>query len=183
MIEEYIFNENINVMPNVSCIGSFDGVHKGHQELIKKTIELANIKKIMPYVITFDPDPDVVIKKDDLFIITTLAEKIKLFEKFGIKGVIVIPFNENIMKMDPSAFKKEIFDKLNVDTLVCGYDFSFGFLGKGNYKTLRKQGVNVETVDDYMYDDEKISSTRIRKEIEKGNYILASKMLGYEYKK
>ena len=87
------------------------------------------------------------------------------------------------MKMDPSAFKKEIFDKLNVDTLVCGYDFSFGFLGKGNYKTLRKQGVNVETVDDYMYDDEKISSTRIRKEIEKGNYILASKMLGYEYKK
>ena len=183
MIEKYVFDKYIKVKPNVSCIGSFDGVHKGHQELIKKTIELASIKNIEPYVITFDKDPDLVIKKNDLFVLTSLDEKIKLFEKFGIKGVIIIPFNEELMKMDASSFKNEILDKLNIDTLVCGNDFSFGYMGKGNYEMLRKQGMNVEVLDDYIYDGEKISSTRIRKEIKKGNFALANKMLGYEYKK
>ena len=183
MIEKYVFDKYIKVKPNVSCIGSFDGVHKGHQELIKKTIELASIKNIEPYVITFDKDPDLVIKKNDLFVLTSLDEKIKLFEKFGIKGVIIIPFNEELMKMDASSFKNEILDKLNIDTLVCGNDFSFGYMGKGNYEILRKQGMNVEVVEDYIYDNNKVSSTRIRNEIKKGNFALANKMLGYEYKK
>ena len=183
MIEKYVFDKYIKVKPNVSCIGSFDGVHKGHQELIKKTIELASIKNIEPYVITFDKDPDLVIKKDGLLILTTLDEKIKLFEKYGIKGVIVIPFDEEMMKTDYMLFKSNVLDKLNIDTLVCGNDFSFGYMGKGNYEILRKQGMNVEVLDDYIYDGEKISSTRIRKEIKKGNFTLANKMLGYEYKK
>ena len=183
MIEKYVFDKYVKVKSNVSCIGSFDGVHKGHQELIKKTIELASIKNIEPYVITFDKDPDLVIKKNDLFVLTSLDEKIKLFEKFGIKGVIIIPFNDELMKMDAFSFKNEILDKLNIDTLVCGNDFSFGYMGKGNYEMLRKQGMNVEVLDDYIYDGEKISSTRIRKEIKKGNFTLANKMLGYEYKK
>ena len=183
MMEKYVFDKYVKVKSNVSCIGSFDGVHKGHQELIKKTIELASIKNIEPYVITFDKDPDLVIKKNDLFVLTSLDEKIKLFEKFGIKGVIIIPFNEELMKMEASLFKSEILDKLSIDTLVCGSDFSFGYLGKGNYEMLRKQGMNVEVVEDYIYGDNKVSSTRIRSEIKKGNFVLANKMLGYEYKK
>ena len=183
MIERYVFNKDIKIKSNVSCIGSFDGVHRGHQELIKKTTELSKIKNIESYAITFDPDPDLIIKKNDLFILTSLDEKIDLFEKFGLNGVVVIPFNEEIMKMSADDFKKKILDKLNIDTLVCGYDFSYGFLGSGNYHTLKKQGINVEVLEDYIYGDEKVSSTRIRKEIEKGNLALANKMLGYEYKK
>ena len=182
MIDKIFFDEDISLKENVSCIGSFDGVHKGHQQLIKKTIELAKRDNVLPYAITFDPDPDVLLGNNTLRL-TSLDKKIALFEEFGLKGVIIIPFDEKVMRMDLNCFKSEIFDKLNVKTLVCGFDFTYGYKGKGNVSTLKKQGINVEVLDEYTYYGKKISSTRIRNEILKGNITFASKMLGYEYNK
>lgn len=182
MSYKYIFGNDTNIPRNVACIGYFDGVHKGHQELIKKTIEIANKKGLEPFVITFDPSPSKVIHKNDYKELTTLNEKIKLFKKFGIKGVIIIPFDEKLMKLSIDEFKTKVFDKLNTDTLVCGFDFTYAYKGEGNYNTLKRQGINVVRVPEYKYYGKKVSSTRIKEELNKGNYLLVNKLLGYEYK-
>ncbi len=182
MIEVIYFDKNINISPNVSCIGCFDGVHKGHQELIKKTIELSNTLNVEPMVITFDPDPISIYGKGH-FCLTTLKERIKLFEKFGIKKVLIIPFDEKVMKLSPIDFKQEILDKLNIKTLVCGFDFTYGYKGSGNINTLKDTNINLCVVPEFKYYGKKISSTRIRKELEKGNIDFVNRMLGYEYKK
>ena len=182
MIEVIYFDENINIGPNVSCIGCFDGVHKGHQELIKKTIELSNTLNVEPMLITFDPDPISIYGKGHLCL-TTLKERIKLFEHFGIKKVLIIPFDKEVMKLSPIDFKKKILDKLNIKTLVCGFDFTYGYKGSGNADTLRDTNINLCVVPEFKYYGKKISSTRIRTELEKGNIDFVNRMLGYEFKK
>lgn len=182
MSYKYIFGKDTNIPKNIACIGYFDGVHKGHQELIKKTIELANKNNVEPFVITFNPDPHEIVSGKKHKQLTTLNQRIELFKEFGIKGVIIIPFDEKVMKLSIDDFKSQILDKLNVDTLVCGFDFTYGYKGLGNYNTLKKQGVKVVRVPEYKYYGKKVSSTRIRQELDKGNFKLVNKMLGYEYK-
>lgn len=182
MIEVIYFDENVNISPNVSCIGCFDGVHKGHQELIKKTIELSNTLNVEPMVITFDPDPISIYGKGHLCL-TTLKQRIKLFEHFGIKKVLIIPFDEEVMKLSPNEFKIKILDKLNIKELVCGFDFTYGYKGSGNVDTLKDTNINLCVVPEFKYYGKKISSTRIRNELEKKNYKFVNRMLGYEYKK
>lgn len=182
MIDVFYFNQNIDLKENVSCIGSFDGVHKGHQQLIKRTIDLADKNNVEPYVITFDPDPAVVIGQAH-YELTDLNRRIELFEHFGLKGVIVIPFNTELMRLSSEEFKKQILDKLNLNTLVCGFDFTYGYKGSGNAETLKKQGVKVSVVNECLYYGKKISSTRIRKELQNNNLHLVNKLLGYEYRK
>lgn len=188
MIKRYYIglNTNINIPHNVSCIGYFDGVHKGHQALIQKTVELSIKENVEPFIITFDPDPNSVINSSSSFTINTLDERIKLFETFGIKGVIIIKFDSILMNMSSVDFSNLYLKKLNLKGLVCGYDFHYGNKGKGNIKTLKKELKDicrVYTVEEVTYYSKKISSTRIKNEIVKGNYKLVNKLLGYEYKR
>ena len=113
----------------------------------------------------------------------TLNERIKLFERFGIEEVLIIHFDEKVMNKSPLEFKEEILDKLNIDTLICGFDFTYGYKGQGNIDTLKKDGVNLIVIPEYRYYGKKISSSRIRKELENKNYNFLNKLLGYEYKK
>lgn len=182
MIKSVYFDKDIILPLNVACIGCFDGVHRGHQELIKKTVELAKKKKEIAMLITFNPDPIEVFGEGHNSL-TTLDERIKLFERFGIEEVLIIRFNESVMRKTPKAFKEDILDKLNIDTLVCGYDFTYGYKGLGNTDTLIKDGVKLVVIPKYTYYGKKISSSRIREELEKGNYHFVNRMLGYEYKK
>ncbi len=182
MIDVIYFEKDLKISPNVSCIGCFDGVHKGHQELINKTIELSNCLNVEPMIITFDPDPISIYGKGHMCL-TTLEERIKLFEKFGIEKVLIIPFNEETMKLSPQDFKEKILDKLNIEVLVCGFDFTYGYKGSGDSNTLKDSGLNVYVVPEFRYYGKKISSTRIRQELEQKNYKFVNRMLGYEYKK
>lgn len=182
MIKVTYFNSNIKLDKNVSCIGYFDSVHLGHQELIKKTLEIADKYNLKAVLITFDPDPYDVITKTSRKCINSLNNRIKLYEKFGIKEVVIVPFNDKTMKLSPSDFKKKILDKLNIEYLVCGFDFTYGYMAKGNASTLKRDNMNVIVVEEKKYYGKKISTTRIRNEIEKGNTKLVNRMLGYEYK-
>lgn len=187
MIKKYSVSLNgvPNIEPNVSCIGFFDGVHLGHQELIRKTIELAKEKNVKPYLITFYPDPQDIIMNRKNKHINTFNERCKLFEKYGVEGVIIIEFNSLIMNMNGKEFVDKYLSKFNLEGLVCGFDFKYGYKGNCNYKTLTRDMKNicsVKVIDEVKYYGKKVSSTRIRDEINKGNYKLVNKLLGHEYK-
>ena len=181
MIDIHYFNENIKLPKNIACIGCFDGVHRGHQQLIKKTTELAKKKRLNSMVITFKPDPINVFGPGH-HMLTTLEERIAIFEKMGIDEVLIIDFNKKVMNEAPKEFEDLVLNRLNIDTLICGYDFTYGYKGQGNCTTLLNDGFNVIVIPEYRYYGKKISSTRIRKELEKKNYKFVNKMLGYEYK-
>lgn len=182
MIKTYIFNKDIKLKRNVACIGYFDGVHKGHQLLIHKTILEANKKGLEPYLITFKPDPYEVINNKKAEHINSFKRRIQLFEQYGIKGVIVIPFDEELMRMNKDAFYEKILKKLNIETLICGEDFTYAYKGEGKPKDLKKKQ-DVIIAEPLNYYGKKISSTRIKKALKEGKISFANKMLGYEYQK
>lgn len=186
MIKKYRISKNsfVEIPKNVSCIGFFDGVHLGHQALIKKTVELAKEKKVKPFLITFYPDPADIISSKKTKHINTLNRRIELFEKFEIDSVIIIEFDKEVMSIDEKEFTNLYLKNLNLKGLVCGYDFHYGYKGLGDHKTLKKEMKEVcpvYMVDEVKYYGKKVSSTRIKEEIEKKNYKLVDKLLGYKY--
>lgn len=186
MIKKFEIKKDFDtkLMPSVACIGFFDGVHKGHQTLIKKTVELARKNNVEPYLITFYPDPADIISNCKNTHINSLSRRIKLFEKYGIKGVIIIEFDKEVMSIDKSVFVEKYLKKFNLKGLVCGFDFHYGYRGLGDYKTLKKdlkEICPVYMVEEVKYYGKKISSSRIKEELNKGNYKLVDKLLGYKY--
>lgn len=165
----------------VACIGDFDGVHKGHQALILKTVLLAKKNNVKAAVICFDPLPFDLINKNNKHILSTI-DKYNHFKSFGIDYVYVLKFNEELMKLNPLSFINDYLNKMNIIHLVCGFDFYFGYKCKGNVDTLKKYGdFNVTVIKSQNYKNEKISSTRIKNELNKGNFSLVKKLLNYEY--
>lgn len=167
-----------------ACIGYFDGLHIGHRALIDKTLEKAKEKKCSSALITFDPDPWVVLKgEENIPHLTSMEERIEIGESLGIDYWIILSFSKVMAGLPPQQFIDEILVPLNIQTLVCGFDFSFGAFGKGNFEYL-KEHAPFETckIDKVLFQDEKISSTRIEEAIRNGNVDLANKMLGRSYR-
>lgn len=178
----YIKDDTIpNIDLNVACIGYFDGVHKGHQALINFTKYLANTNNLKSMVICFDPDPiDIINPKNNNKHLQSIKERLNHFEALGIDIVCVIKFSEDLMKLSAKDFIDNYLSKMNIETIVCGYDFTFGYLGKGNVDTLSKY-LSTVVIDEVSYNGEKISSTRIKDAVRKGDFKLANKLLGYDY--
>lgn len=181
----YVSEDKIPELPdNVSCIGFFDGVHLGHQALIKKTVALARTLNVEPFLITFYPDPADIISSSKVDHINSFERRVELFERFGIKGVAVIEFNKDVMSKSKENFVDTYLKKLNLKGLVCGFDFHYGFKGEGNYNTLKEELNNlcpVYEVEQVSLDNEKVSSTRIKKELQNKNYEYVDRLLGYHY--
>ena len=175
-------NFNINLDSNVACIGYFDGIHLGHQQLILKTIEEANNLNLKSTVICFKTDSNTSISGKTNKYILSFEDRINKFKEYGIDQVIVIRFNNEFMKISPEDFIKDYLNKFNLKKLICGFDYTFGYMAKGNYELLKKLG-NFETIviEEKKYYDKKISSTRIKEALNKGNFKLVDKLLGYEY--
>jgi len=165
---------------NVACIGYFDGLHKGHQALINKTIKLAKQNNLKSMLICFDPDPNDIIHKNNVKHILTFKDRLKMLEELGLDIVCVIKFDDNLMQQNSETFIKNYLMKMNIQTLVCGFDFSFGYKGLGNPKLLKKY-IKTIVIDEVNYYGKKISSTRIKEEFYNGNFKLVNKLLGYEY--
>lgn len=180
-MKKIIIKDSIpNIENNVSCIGYFDGVHRGHQALIKVCIDLAKMNNLKSMVICFDPDPSDVINKNRNKHILSFKDRLTSFENLGVDIVCVIKFSNDLMKLSPESFIKKYLSKMNINTLVCGYDFSFGYLGNGDSKLLSNY-LNTVVVSEVKYYSKKISSTRIKEAIINGNFKLVNKLLGYSY--
>ena len=187
-----IYNININSIniinkPLVCCIGYFDGLHLGHQELIKETITLANKLNVEPSLITFNPDPWVITKKlpiDSIKHINDYNVKLELLNKFNINNLIILEFNEDMSKLSSNEFIKVLFNNIDIKGLVYGFDFHYGYKGLGNHNTIQKQinnNVILKQVESINDDIGKISSSRIDELLINGSITKVNKLLGYNY--
>ena len=183
MIKRYYLNSKSKKItkPCVACIGNFDASHKGHQALYKKTISLAKKNKLKAYLITFDNDPNTVLFNEEP--IYSLKTRLSLYESFGLDGVIIIKTNKAFYKKSAKEFIEKYLNKINIKYLVSGFDFRFGKNQKGNNRSLKKYYKDLYIVKPVKYKGKKISTCRIKRCINNGQYSDAKKMLGYEFKK
>ena len=168
-------------------LGTFDGVHLGHQKIIDKLIRKSQGAGGRNFLITFDPHPRNVIQRADEFkILTTPAEKAVILEKLGIMNLLVINFTREFSQLSAEEFfKYYIIDKIGIKEVFIGYDHHFGKGRGGDVTTLkdmgRQYGFEVEVVDAFRSDGEIISSTKIRKALFNGNLKTVTHYLGRYY--
>lgn len=171
----------------VLTIGTFDGVHKGHQLLLD--ILMTNAKKsgCRSLLITFDPHPrQVVFKGGDIKLLTTTSEKLRIFENLGIDEVFIINFTLDFSELDAdSFFTKFILNGTGIEEIIVGYDHRFGKGRTGDENFIRKladkTGFKVTYVEAVMQNQTNISSTQVRKLLAEGNVKGAAELLGREY--
>lgn len=165
------------------ALGFFDGVHKGHQAVIQNAKEMAEQLGIESAVMTFDPHPSIVLggRKEKVFYITPLQQKLDVLEEFGVDNVFVVHFTSDFAKLSPEDFIQYFIRDLNVKHVSAGFDYSFGKYGKGNMVTMRELSngdYGVSVIDKQSDDEEKISSTRIRQYLQDGDMESAAQLLG-----
>lgn len=168
--------------------GTFDGVHLGHQKILKRLKDLCSSHDGESVVITFWPHPRLVLfpEQTDLQLLTTIDEKIDLLESIGIDHFVIIPFTKEFASLDSSTFIKDILKKqIGTQKLVIGYDHKFGKNREGSFEYLKAHEkalqLEVEEIPRQDIDSSAISSTAIRKHLFQGDVQSAAKLLGRNY--
>lgn len=180
-------DEILNLPPTCTALGNFDGVHMGHQTLIRSAVEKAKEKGLASAVYTFSTHPKSLIPgAKAVKNIVYQDEKEALIEALGVDFLVNIPFTKEIMTMSPEVFVKFFLtDKLNVREVFCGFNYRFGFKGEGDTKVLRrlgaKYGYHVNEVKAVSLDGDVVSSTLIRNMIMAGEMEECSRYLGRNY--
>ncbi len=162
-----------------ACIGTFDGMHLGHQELLLNTKKVGNGAYS---VVTFSELPQITLQSADFKLITSNKQKEKIFSSFDTTNLIYLDFS-CIRNYTPDNFCELLANKYNINEIVIGDDFKFGKDRKGDASFLRKYfgNDNVVTVPTKLINKEKVSSTKIRELLYKGQVESASKLLGRPY--
>ncbi len=185
-----LFTDNSQIIKDsntVVTIGTFDGVHLGHQKILAETAAKAKEYGGRNFLITFDPHPRTVVSENyKMKLLTTTKEKIELLEKFGIQNTFVVKFTKEFAELSSEDFVREIIcKKIGAKHLVIGYDHKFGKDRAGDFHTLSELGekydFDVSMVPPVELDGEIISSTLIRRNLLAGKIRKANKMLGREY--
>lgn len=175
------------VRKTIITIGTFDGVHLGHQSLLKRLADSKNEEKTESILLTFFPHPRMVLQQDSsIKLLNTIDEKATLLEKFGINNLIIHPFDEAFSNLTAEEFVEEILvDKLNIHKIIIGHDHRFGKNRSADINDLisfgKKYGFEVEQISAKEIDEIAISSTKIRNALLDGNIKLANEYLGYPY--
>ncbi len=178
---------NITEKVSIVTIGTFDGVHIGHQEIIKNLVRNAISNNNKSVILTFFPHPRMVLQKgSDLKLLSTLEEKISLLEKTGLDFLIIEPFTKDFSRLTALDFVRDILiQQLKIKKLVIGYDHHFGRNREGDFEQLKEYGTvydfEVEEIPAQDIQSIAVSSTKIRKALEEGNIEKANAYLGYEF--
>nr|WP_294936617.1 bifunctional riboflavin kinase/FAD synthetase [uncultured Flavobacterium sp.] len=171
----------------VVTLGTFDGVHIGHQHILEKVTSSAEILGCESLVLTFFPHPRMVLQQEsEIKLLNTIDEKSLLLQQFGIDNLVVHPFDEAFSKLTAEEFVKDILvGKFKIRKIIIGYDHRFGRNRTANINDLivfgRQYGFEVEQISAHEIDEVSISSTKIRNSLDCGNVSLANQYLGYEY--
>lgn len=172
--------------PSVLSLGKFDGLHRGHELLMRYMKQKKQeVKELKAVVFTFDIPPRERVQDIQSQVLTTGAEKERLFEDAGIDYVIECPFTRQIMCMEPETFIHKIVTACHVKYMVVGTDFRFGHKRRGDYRMLEdfaaQYGYEVKVVDKIQENNRDISSTYVREELMAGNIEKANDLLGYPF--
>lgn len=166
----------------VACIGYFDGFHKGHQELMHRAIYEAKKLNVSSAIISFDPDPWEIFHPTEKFQhITTVEDRIHLAEALGFDILYMITFTKVFSMLSVPQFH-DVLNHLHVKTLVCGFDFHYGYKNIGDVETLKEQThFDVIVIESIQAEKEKISSSRIEPLIKVGSFAEVCNLLGFAY--
>ena len=173
--------------PTVLTIGTFDGVHLGHQKIIERVVTTARQEGLLATIFTFFPHPRMVVQHDkSLKLIHTLEEKKQLLQRLGVDLLVVQPFNEAFAQLTAEEFVSTILvQHLNVKKVIIGYDHRFGRNRTANINDMRlfgeKYGFAVEEISVQEVDEVSVSSTKIREALNKGDVTTAEHYLGTPY--
>lgn len=179
--------KNKNSNHTVLTIGTFDGVHIGHQKIIKRLVEISEIKNLTPSLLTFFPHPRMVLQKDaNIKLINTIDEKKDILKQFGISNLVIKEFTKEFSRLTAEDFVKNILvDHLKAKHIIIGYDHHFGRNRNANIEDLKQFGKDfdfeVEEISKQDINDVAVSSTKIRAALQEGNIKTANTYLGYNF--
>lgn len=184
-------HQNLEKLPlflnAVITIGTFDGVHRGHKQILNALKEEATRTYGESVIITFHPHPRQIVQRNtSMHLINTLAEKIELLEKEGIDHLVIVPFTERFSEQSAESYIKDFLIKhFNPKSIIIGFDHRFGKDRQGDYRLLEEKkeifGYNLIEIPQHILDEIAISSTKIREAIFKGDISTANKLLGYDF--
>jgi len=184
-MQHYRSLEEVNLQDSWLTIGVFDGVHRGHQEIIKKLTTGAHADDAPAVVLTFDPHPASVLSGHEIKCVTLPDERADLLGKLGVDVVITERFTRELSTVTAYDFMSRLIPQLGLQHLLIGYDFALGKGREGNATRLTELGLElgytVEVVSALSDESGVISSTEIRKLIEVGNVAEAARLLGHPY--
>lgn len=186
-----VFND-INTLPEftnaVITIGTFDGVHSGHRQIISQLLKEAGRINGTPVLITFYPHPKQVVAslRKPISILNSPEEKYELLEKAGMSNIVVVPFTAAFAEQPATAYIRDfLVNNFHPHTIIIGYDHRFGKDRAGDYHLLEKEapvyGYTVKEIPEHILQDVTISSTRIREALLSGEIETANEFLGYDY--
>lgn len=181
-LSNYAFKEK-----SIVTIGTFDGVHIGHQKIIKQVVNTAKNTNKKSVLLTFFPHPRMVLQKDNsIKLINTIEERATLLAKTGLDFLIIHPFSKEFSRLTALEFVRDILvNQLNVSKLIIGYDHHFGKNREGNLEQLAEYShlydFEVEEIPAQDINDVAVSSTKIRKALSEKNIKTANKYLGYSF--
>ena len=171
----------------VATIGTFDGVHNGHLEIIRRITDAARDSNCKSLILTFFPHPRMVIGSGgDIKLLNTLEERIDLLRRTGLDHLVVHPFDEAFSSLGAEEFVADILvEKLRAKKIIVGHDHRFGRGRSAGYEDLEalgsRYGFEVEQISAEKIDSVSVSSTKIRHALSEGDIPLANKYLGYPY--
>jgi len=185
-MQHYRSLEEITLQNSWLTIGVFDGVHRGHQQIIKRLTAGADAQGMPAVVLTFDPHPAMTFGRGEIKLLTLPDERAELLGEMGVDVVITHPFDINVANITAFDFVKQTKDRLGLNHLVLGYDSALGKNREGTTTRLTEIGLElgytVETVSALSDESGVISSTEIRKLISTGNVAKAARLLGHPYR-
>lgn len=172
----------------VLTIGTYDGVHFGHQQIIKKVVELAQEIDGESVLMTFNPHPRFIVEPNDnsLRLITTFEEKVDILAQSGLQHIVAVPFSSSFAAMDAEDYVKDILVKyFRPKIIVIGYDHKFGKNRTGDIHLLKMMGpecgFEVEEIEKQTLEDISVSSTKVRKALQEGDIITANHFLVHPF--
>lgn len=184
-------HRSIDALPEfknaVLTIGTFDGVHEGHQKIIAAVKNEADRIDGETVLISFHPHPRKIVKPSEpLQLINTLDEKIQLLEKTGIHHLVIVPFTSDFAEQSPNQYvERFLIQSFHPSCLIIGYDHHFGKNRTGNYKLLEEKANEYDyrliEIPKHVLDEIDVSSTKIRNAILESHISTANKLLGYSF--
>lgn len=182
----YYLGESLSLeRPVALAMGYFDGLHLGHQALANKVKTYALEHRIASALMTFSPNPLITLGKMKVeHHLTSFEDRAKLLEKMGIDYLIIVNFDKAVSQLSPESFFQQFILPLDIQCLVCGFDYHFGSGGKGNGKMLKDLAADhfeVYIQEEIMIDEQKVSSTRIQKALNMGEIQIVNQLLDRPY--